>query len=121
MNAEHCWRMSKHAQLVRSAMPSLRWSTTPVPGKWKSGDSVPKMIQSISVASTPASASARLAAWSARSLVAVVPSFGTKRRAWMPVRFWIQSSSVSICCVGCRTWRSFRKGSSWLSTMRSGT
>ena len=25
-NAEHCWRMSKHAQLVFSAMPSFFWS-----------------------------------------------------------------------------------------------
>src|ERR1051325_2501597 len=58
MKAEHCWRMSKHAQLVRSAMPSLCCSSTPVPGKWKSGDSVPKMMQSISETSTSASARA---------------------------------------------------------------
>ena len=69
--------MSKHAQLVFSAMPSFFCTITAVPGKWKSGDSVPRMMQSMSVGSRPASAIARFAASSARSLVHVLPSFGT--------------------------------------------
>jgi hypothetical protein len=69
--------MSKHGQLVFSAMPSFFCSSTPLPGKWKSGESVAKMMQSISCGATFASSSARLAACSARSLVHVVPSLGT--------------------------------------------
>jgi hypothetical protein len=57
-----------------------------------SGDSVPTMMQSTSAAATPASASAAWAASTARSLVEVPGS--TNRRSRMPVRCWIQASSV---------------------------
>jgi hypothetical protein len=61
-----------------------------------SGDSVPKMMQSMSLGRSPASAIAAWAASDARSLVAVA---GRRRSGARGCRcaVWIHSSLVSVC------------------------
>ncbi len=86
-----------------------------------SGDSVAKMMQSMSFASIFASSIARLAAWRPRSLQAVLPSGSTYLRASMPVRALIHSSFVCVCSSAQRACWSFRKRISSLVTTRSGT
>ena len=71
----------------------MRWRKHPEPGKNTSGESVAKMIASISFGSTPARSQAICTAGTARSL-APMPSCSMKRRSRIPVRCWIHSSLV---------------------------